>query len=89
MTEPVLVLISADAEWTAVRQFYTDAKIQPGVFGEYFKTEITGQPVIFHQGGWGKIAAAASAEDPHAAHTIAAPDPHAAHKDAPAERHHE
>lgn len=57
----VVVLISANAEWEAIRLLFPDAAYQKSPFGEWF---IQDKPVhgIFFQGGWGKISAAASAQ---------------------------
>lgn len=62
----VVVLISADAEWAAVREFYPQTYYEGSPFGEYFEQPVVVNgksiPVLFFQGGWGKIAAAASAQ---------------------------
>lgn len=62
----VVVLISADAEWAAVREYYPEARPEASPFGEYFARSfvVNGKsiPVWFFQGGWGKIAAAASTQ---------------------------
>jgi len=60
----VAVIVSADAEWKAVRARLTDARVQPSPYGEWFvRTDPTsGVPVLFFHGGWGKIAAAGSAQ---------------------------
>lgn len=59
---PVLVIISAKSEWRVVREIYAACQTETGPFGEWFETVIERQPVIFLHGGWGKIAAAASAQ---------------------------
>ena len=53
-----VVVVSADAEWTAVRRVFAQAEYLSSPFGEYFQHEGLG---IFH-GGWGKISAAASTQ---------------------------
>lgn len=62
----VVVLISADAEWAAVREYYPQTPYESSPFGEYFKRPVVVNgisiPVLFFQGGWGKIAAAASTQ---------------------------
>jgi adenosylhomocysteine nucleosidase len=58
----VVILISAGAEWRVVRETYPDAVIQCSPFGEWFDYFINDRPVVFLQGGWGKISAAASAQ---------------------------
>lgn len=66
MTPTTVVLISANAEWRAVRACYPAAKPQESPFGEWFilSLKVAGaeQPVVFLHGGWGKIAAAASTQ---------------------------
>ncbi len=60
---PVVVLISADAEWRAVRQLYPHLYCRPTPFGDEAWLELPrlGRLRLFH-GGWGKIAAAASTQ---------------------------
>jgi adenosylhomocysteine nucleosidase len=62
---PVVVLISAEAEWRGVLQAIPDAACQPSPYGDWFVHTLPGatgnlQPLVFLHGGWGKIAAAAS-----------------------------
>ncbi len=57
--QPTLILISANAEWQAVKEILTPAQVQPTPFGERFDY----QQVTFFQGGWGKISAAASTQN--------------------------
>ncbi|MCZ7553303.1 MAG: hypothetical protein M5U05_12085 [Anaerolineales bacterium] len=57
-----LVLISADSEWRAVRALYPGCPPLPGRFSETFVTAFAGWQARFLHGGWGKIAAAASAQ---------------------------
>jgi adenosylhomocysteine nucleosidase len=52
------VIVSADAEWPAVRSLFPQAEYLASPFGEYFHCE---GGLVFH-GGWGKIAAAASTQ---------------------------
>ena len=59
---PVAVLISAGAEWRSVLPLFPQAEIQTSPFSTWFEAPVDGQPVIFLHGGWGKIAAAASAQ---------------------------
>ncbi|MGB3700932.1 MAG: 5'-methylthioadenosine/S-adenosylhomocysteine nucleosidase [Anaerolineales bacterium] len=62
----VVVLISADAEWRAVRQLLQVGEIELTPFGECFRHDLIIQDrecnLILMQGGWGKIAAAASTQ---------------------------
>jgi adenosylhomocysteine nucleosidase len=57
-----VVLISANAEWRAVKELRPSEDYQSSPLGEWFGTEIAGQSAVFFHGGWGKIAAAASAQ---------------------------
>lgn len=61
-----VILISARQEWDAVKPLFPGAEIQASPLGEWFawQYEIRGcaLPVIYFHGGWGKIAAAASAQ---------------------------
>jgi len=69
-----IVAVSANTEWRIVREFFPAAAVQAGPYGEWFEWEpVAGEdsafysdplrrPVIFFHGGWGKIAAAGSAQ---------------------------
>lgn len=62
---PTVVIISADIEWAAVCALLPGAARQQSPFGGWFGASIFPEDpgeVIFLQGGWGKIAAAASAQ---------------------------
>ena len=67
---PVVVLISANAEWQTVRSRYPGVIAEPTPFGESLSLSIIpagdgeggARPVVFFHGGWGKIDAAASAQ---------------------------
>jgi adenosylhomocysteine nucleosidase len=56
------VLISANAEWHAVKPLFGAADIETSPYGEYFFTNIEGDRVLFFHGGWGKVAAAGSTQ---------------------------
>ncbi len=58
----IAVLISANSEWSAVVSQLDPASLLKSPFGEYFYTQIGGQSVLFLQGGWGKVSAAASTQ---------------------------
>lgn len=71
LAEPVsafraVVLISAGTEWRVVRSLFPDAELSVTPLGEWFASTISSAqaaaPVVFMHGGWGKIAAAASAQ---------------------------
>ena len=57
-----VILISANAEWKAVTMHYRHPACQRTPFGEYFLLPEVSSTVILMQGGWGKVAAAASAQ---------------------------
>lgn len=61
----IIVLISADAEWHAVKQILSPSKINHSPLGEYFDLKSVtrhSSPVTFFHGGWGKISAAATTQ---------------------------
>jgi adenosylhomocysteine nucleosidase len=62
----VVVIISANVEWSVVRQLYPQPESQSSPYGEWFiaDLDVSGQamPVLFFHGGWGKISAAASCQ---------------------------
>lgn len=58
----LLVIVSANAEWTPAKALLKPARVERSPYGEFFTHTIGGEPVLFLHGGWGKIAAAASAE---------------------------
>jgi adenosylhomocysteine nucleosidase len=62
-----VVLVSANAEWKVVKQVYPDARYEPTPWGESFELDIPRKDggadrVVFLHGGWGKVAAAGSAQ---------------------------
>ncbi len=57
-----VVLISANAEWRAVKRLFPGETCLNSPFGEYFITHLVGWQCVFFYGGWGKIAAAASTQ---------------------------
>lgn len=62
----VVVVVSAGSEWRALKSALSDVAPQPSPYGEWFVREVAiaerEEPVVFLHGGWGKIAAAASAQ---------------------------
>jgi adenosylhomocysteine nucleosidase len=59
---PVVVLISANAEWDCVLNFYGFPEVHKSPFGAFFYTTMDVKSAVIFQGGWGKIAAAASTQ---------------------------
>ena len=53
-----VIIISAIAEWIAVKTLFPNAKIGHFPFGECFEVTINKQRVTFFHCGWGKIASA-------------------------------
>ncbi len=61
----IIVLISANAEWRAIKPLFPNAQIEYSPFGEYFPASLDTDNcslVTFLHGGWGKISAAATAQ---------------------------
>ncbi|MBI1929447.1 hypothetical protein HYR99_35035, partial [Candidatus Poribacteria bacterium] len=62
----IVVLISANIEWQVIRTLFPDIEPNPSPLGEWFVVDFDiserKEPVLFFHGGWGKIAAAASAQ---------------------------
>jgi adenosylhomocysteine nucleosidase len=56
------VLVSANAEWRVVKPLFGTAKIETSPYGEYFFAGVGRERVLFFHGGWGKVAAAGSAQ---------------------------
>lgn len=65
-TPLIVVLISADAEWQVVRSLFPHIEPEVSPLGQWFfmtqPEKSSAVRVIFFHGGWGKIAAAASAQ---------------------------
>jgi adenosylhomocysteine nucleosidase len=56
----LVVVVSANAEWEAVKPSYSQAEIQHYLYGEFFQAMIREWPVLFFHTGWGKTASAAA-----------------------------
>jgi adenosylhomocysteine nucleosidase len=56
----IVVLISAIAEWNAVKPLFPDTKMRRFPFGECFDMMIQDEHISFFHSGWGKIASAGS-----------------------------
>lgn len=57
-----VVLISANAEWAAVRAILPIPALEKSPFGEFGKVVLGEYDVTLFHGGWGKISAAATAQ---------------------------
>jgi adenosylhomocysteine nucleosidase len=62
----VAAIISANAEWRVMRALFPATTVEESPLGQWFVSELSVDgvptPVLFFHGGWGKIAAAASAQ---------------------------
>jgi len=58
----VLVMVSADAEWRVVEDTYPEILKSNSPFGSWFIASDGKLRILFFQGGWGKISAAASTQ---------------------------
>jgi adenosylhomocysteine nucleosidase len=58
----VVVLISANGEWNAVKSLFPDLNIENTLFGERFEVTLEQKKLTFFHGGWGKVSAAATAQ---------------------------
>ncbi len=58
----VVVLVSADGEWNAVKSLFGGIQVQSTTVGEAFEMPLDGWPLNFLHGGWGRVAAAASTQ---------------------------
>src|SRR6266567_2440384 len=56
------VVVSANAEWKAVKSGFLNARIENSPYGECFFEQVEEEIVLFCHGGWGKVAAAASTQ---------------------------
>src|SRR4030095_1528785 len=56
----VVVVVSANAEWEAVKPLFSQAEIQQYLYGESFQAAIRGAGTLFFHTGWGKTASAAA-----------------------------
>ncbi len=58
----VVVLVSADGEWKAVRSLFHDVQAHATTVGQAFEARVGEWWLTFLHGGWGKVAAAASTQ---------------------------
>lgn len=58
----IVLLISANAEWNAVKEIYPGLGLQQSPFGEFSALQIDQWELVLFHGGWGKISAAATAQ---------------------------
>jgi adenosylhomocysteine nucleosidase len=56
------VIISANAEWRAIKLLYPHEKFLSSPWGEYFVKEFEKENVLVFQEGWGKVAAAGATQ---------------------------
>jgi adenosylhomocysteine nucleosidase len=58
----VVAIISANAEWRAVKEIYPELALKPSPFGEFADLTLGAWELTLFHGGWGKISAAATAQ---------------------------
>lgn len=58
----VVVIVSANAEWRAIRELYPGLAFQKSPFGEHADLRLGAFNLQLFHGGWGKVSAAASAQ---------------------------
>ena len=57
-----VILVSAEAEWQAVRDMFPGKAMESSPYGEWFLCQEEDVDLIFFHGGWGKISAAGSTQ---------------------------
>jgi adenosylhomocysteine nucleosidase len=57
-----VVVVSANMEWKVVKAAYPAVQMEVTPWGETFETTVAGERVVMFHGGWGKVAAAGSAQ---------------------------
>jgi adenosylhomocysteine nucleosidase len=62
LRRPLLVVISADAEWAPIKDVLKPPHMEQSPYGDSFTYPVADEQVVFFHGGWGKIAAAASTD---------------------------
>jgi adenosylhomocysteine nucleosidase len=58
----VVIIISANAEWRTVLQYFHQPPVESSPLGSFFQLQLGNREAVIFHGGWGKIAAAASAQ---------------------------
>jgi adenosylhomocysteine nucleosidase len=58
----IVVIISANAEWRAVKEIYPNLEIGHSPHGEFANLTFDLRPLTLFHGGWGKISAAATTQ---------------------------
>jgi adenosylhomocysteine nucleosidase len=58
----IIVIISANSEWRAVKELFPDLDLQISPFGEFTNLQLSTFNLQLFHGGWGKISAAATAQ---------------------------
>jgi adenosylhomocysteine nucleosidase len=56
------IIVSADAEWAAIKPLFSNIRLERSPYGEFFRTTMENGQIVVFQGGWGKVAAAASTQ---------------------------
>ncbi len=58
----IMVIISANAEWSVVKEIYPNLVLQHSPFGEFADFQLSTFNLQLFHGGWGKISAAATTQ---------------------------
>lgn len=58
----VVIIISANAEWTAALQYFHQPPVETSPLGAFFQIQLGNREAVLFHGGWGKIAAAAGTQ---------------------------
>jgi adenosylhomocysteine nucleosidase len=62
----IVVIISANTEWRVILNIFSDMKLHPSPFGQWFVIDLDveghTEKIVFFHSGWGKIAAASSTQ---------------------------
>ena len=54
----IVIIISANAEWDAIKRLFLNVTFEHYTYGECFQTFIEDQPITYFHTGWGKTASA-------------------------------
>ncbi len=58
----VVIIISANAEWSAALQYFHQPPVETSPLGAFFQIQLGNREAVLFHGGWGKIAAAAGTQ---------------------------
>jgi adenosylhomocysteine nucleosidase len=58
----VVVVVSANGEWTAMRTLLAPSQVCETLLGEWFEAKMGGRRLSFFHGGWGRVSASATTQ---------------------------